>query len=96
MGRSFLLTKNVGMLTKRVIVFVLIAAVKVVLRKEHQLCCLAFPEIIVNCQWNRVLFSKESTFSSTSDRAGFSLQKVGRVLQLPVFVGQQGKVIRLF
>jgi hypothetical protein len=43
------------------------AAVKAVLTDEHQLYRLAFAESSVDRQWDRVIFSDESTFSSAND-----------------------------
>jgi hypothetical protein len=43
------------------------AAVKTVLTDEHRLYRLAFAESSVDCQWDRVIFSDESTFSSAND-----------------------------
>jgi transposase len=42
-------------------------AVKAVLTDEHQLYHLAFAESSVDRQWDRVIFSDESTFSSAND-----------------------------
>jgi hypothetical protein len=43
------------------------AAVKAVLTDEHQLYRLAFAESSVDSQWDRVIFSDESTFSSANN-----------------------------
>jgi hypothetical protein len=43
------------------------AAVKAVLTNEHQLYRLAFAESSVDHQWDRIIFSDKSTFSSAND-----------------------------
>ena len=40
---------------------------KGLLTDEHKLYCIAFAESNVDRQWDRVMFSDESTFSSASD-----------------------------
>jgi hypothetical protein len=42
------------------------AVVKDVLTDEHKLYCRAFAESSVDCQWDRVIFNDESTFSSAN------------------------------
>jgi len=42
-------------------------AVKEVLTDEHKPYCLAFAESNVDCNWDRVILSEESTFSSAND-----------------------------
>jgi len=42
-------------------------AVKELLIDEHKLYCLAFAESSVDCKWDRVIFSDESTFNSAND-----------------------------
>jgi hypothetical protein len=43
------------------------AVVKELLTDEHKLYCLAFAESNVDCKWDRVIFTDESTFSSAND-----------------------------
>ena len=39
---------------------------KELLNDEHKIYCLAFAESNVDCKWDRVIFSDESTFNSAN------------------------------
>ena len=43
------------------------AVVKELLTEKHKLYSLAFAESNVDCMWERVIFSNESTFNSAND-----------------------------
>jgi len=43
------------------------AVLKELLTDEHKLYCLAFAESNVDCKWDRVIFTDESTFTSAND-----------------------------
>ena len=43
------------------------ATLKELITDEHKLYCLAFAESNVDCKWDRVIFTDESTFTSAKD-----------------------------
>jgi hypothetical protein len=62
------------------------AAVKAALTDEHQLYRLAFAESSVDRQWDRVMFSDESTFSSANDRPVLVYRSRGERYNFSVFI----------
>jgi hypothetical protein len=61
------LDRNIVILTlKEAVLRAQHATLKDVLNNEHKIYCLAFAENSINCQWDTVIFSNESTFSSAN------------------------------
>jgi hypothetical protein len=65
------------------------AAVKDVLTDEHEPYRQAFSESSVDFYWDKVIFSDESTFSSSSDGPVLAFRPWGRALQLSICVDTQ-------